>query len=56
MKMQGRRSKNNKERFTMKRKVFLVLFILILIPLLYKGITPLINGSKILYSNMSYKG
>lgn len=55
MSRQSRRAKNRRKNIIMRRRIFLVLFLLILIPILYKGTALLINGSKSLYSSITKK-
>ncbi len=50
MSKKNRRAENNRKKIIRRRRIVLVLFILILIPILYKGTGFLINGSKSLYS------
>ena len=55
MSRQSRRDRNNRKKIIMRRRIILALFLLILIPILYKGTSFLIKGSKSLYSTVSSK-
>ena len=52
---QSRRDKTNRKNIIIRNRVFVVLLIIMLIPLLFKGTKVLRNGGKVLDSNVSYK-